>query len=582
MTFERVGAVTHATHRDALDTGAPALGAVADMLQSAAARGAAVADAVTGFEISEQSGPGHAIARVTTGVTAFVGRALKGPVDTPVTIHGFAEYVRIFGGLWQPSTMSYALEQYFENGGRTAIVVRVANGARPPTLTLPAGAAPLTLVGLAPGSREYLRASVDYDGIGDNEDDRFNLVVQRLRTPGSERIEEQEIFRRLSVQPDSDRYVANVLTDSRLVRVRGDVPGARPERTPSRVASLMVGYVASNPDGDDGAPLTDYDLIGSTQRGSGLFALRGAPHFDLLCVPPLTRTDDVGLATLTVASRLCRDRHAMLVVDPPAAWSTAAVAMDALRPWPFRSEQAVMYFPRVLALDRVRGRYEVFASCGAAAGLIARGDAASPLWGARETDEPVLRPTLRTAVALEDNERARLAQLGVNTFTTVRPLQRRSSSPRTLGAGGSGPADWTWLAARRLALFILASVEEGTRWIVFQHDRPEAWARLRAQVEAFLAGLEDEGAFVGRTSAERWFVICDARLNPPETLAAGQVNLLLGFALTHAGDFHAFLVTHRAGASSVRPVSVNRLATSGERVEEEIETSILQGIALDS
>ena len=558
-----------------------ALRTVAVVLQSRGSRGASVADAVTGFDIAEQSGPGHAIARLTTGVAAFVGRALKGPVDLPLVVHSFAEYVRLFGGLWQPSTMSYALEQYFENDGRTAIVVRVANGARPPTITLPTAGAPLTLIGLAPGSREYLRASVDLDGIGDNEDDRFNLVVQRTRTPDSERIEEQEIFRRLSVLPGSDRPVATVLLDSRLVRVRGEVPRERPLRTPSRHAGLPVGYAASNPDGDDGAPLTDYDIIGSSQRGTGLFALRSAPRFDLLCVPPLTRGDDVGLATLTVAARVCRDHHAMLVVDPPAAWATAAQAVEALKPWPFRSEQAVMYFPRLLALDRVRGRYEVFASCGAAAGLIARGDSASPVWGASEIDEPVLRPTLRNAVAIEDGERARLAQLGVNTFSTVRPLARRAASPRTLGAGGSGPADWTWLAARRHALFVIASVEEGTRWIVFQHDRPDAWARLRAQVEAFLAALEDDGAFVGRTSAERWFVICDERVNPPETVAAGKVNLLLGFALARAGEFHAFLVTHQSGASRVRAVSVNRLATSGERVEEEIETAILQGIALE-
>lgn len=540
-----------------------------------------MADAVTGFDISEQNGPGHAIARVTTGITAFVGRALKGPVDTPVVIHSFAEYVRLFGGLWQPSTLSYALEQYFDNGGRKAIVVRVANGARPPTITLPTGGAPLTLVALAPGSREYLRASVDLDGIGANEEDRFNLVVQRLRTPGSERVEDQEIFRRLSVQPGSDRHVATVLLDSRLVRVSGEVPRARPLRTPARTSSLLAGYVASNPDGDDGAPLTDYDIIGSSQRGTGLFSLRMAPRFDLLCVPPLTRSDDVGLSTLMIAARVCREHQAMLIVDPPAAWSNAGAAIEALRLWPFRSEQALMYYPRVLAFDRVRGRHEVFASCGAAAGLIARGDATTPVWSAGESDEPVLRPALRTAVQIDDAERARLAQLGVNTFATVRPV-RRSCSPRTLGAGGSGPADWTWLGARRLALFILASVEEGTRWIVFQHDRPDAWARLRAQVEAFLAALDDDGAFVGRDAAERWFVICDERLNPPASTAAGRVHLLLGFAPLRAGDFHAFLVTQRAGGSSVRPVSVNRLATSRARVGEEIETAILRGIALEA
>jgi hypothetical protein len=542
------------------------------------------ADAVTGFDIAEQNGPEHAIPRVATGIAAFVGRALKGPVNLPVTVRSFAEYTRVFGGLWQPSTLAYAVEQYFENGGGTAIVVRVTNGGRPPTITLPAGRARLTLAGIAPGSREFLRASVDFDGIGENEPDRFNLVVQRLRTPGSERIEEQEIYRRLSVLPNADRFVKTVLADSRLVRVHAAVPAERPGRTPAGASSLQVGYIASNPDGDDGAPLTDYDIIGSDLAATGLFALASAPRFDLLCIPPLTRTDDVGLPTLLVASRLCRDRHAMLIVDPPLEWETPETALAALRPWPFRSEQALMYFPRIVAFDRLRGKPELFGSCGAAAGLIARGDVAAPVWSAAESDEPVLRPALRTSIAVDEPARARLANQGVNTFATVRQRQRPAVSPRTLGAGGSGTADWTWLPARRLALFILASIEEGTRWLIFEHDGPQAWARARGQVGAFLASLEADGAFVGRSKAERWFVICDERVNPPESLAAGRVNLLFGIAATHAGELHAFLVTHRAGggASSARPVSVNRLATSSERVEEEIETAILQGIALEA
>ena len=82
------------------------------------------------------AGSQGAIERAPTGVTGFVGRALKGPIDEPVAINSFAEYQRVFGGLWQPSTLSYALEQFFENGGRRAIVVRVVNGGRPPTITL--------------------------------------------------------------------------------------------------------------------------------------------------------------------------------------------------------------------------------------------------------------------------------------------------------------------------------------------------------------------------------------------------------------------------------------------------------------
>ena len=91
----------------------------------------------------------------------------------------------------------------------------------------------------------------------------------------------------------------------------------------------------------------------------------------------------MGLSTLLVAARFCRERQALLIVDPPASWSTPRVALDALRLWPFRSDSAVMYFPRVQAFDRLRGRVEVFGSCGAAAGMIARSDETWPVWSVR-------------------------------------------------------------------------------------------------------------------------------------------------------------------------------------------------------
>ena len=184
----------------------------------------------SGAELAQQSRTDHAIARVPTGIAAFVGRTLKGPVNQPVAVASFAEFQLRFGGLWQPATLSYAVEQFFENGGREAHIVRIANGARPPSLTLPAGSGALQLQALNPGSREYLRASVDYDGIDAKSPDRFNLVVQRVRTAGSEQIEDQEIFRRLSVTPGAERFAADAGGDGE--RFRGQ-QGHRPQ--PSRI-----------------------------------------------------------------------------------------------------------------------------------------------------------------------------------------------------------------------------------------------------------------------------------------------------------------------------------------------------------
>ncbi len=518
------------------------------------------------------------IARLPTAVTAFVGRTLKGPVHRPVAVASFAEFQHVFGGLWQPSTMSYAVEQFFEHGGGRAIIVRVVNGARPPTITLPAGAGSLRLAGVNPGSREFLRASVDYDGVPEGDVDRFNLVIQRVRSAGSELIQDQEIYRRASLGPDSaGRCLADLLPQSRLVRALEPFPAQRPDRSAGPGGS-GIGYTFSNSDGDDGGPLTDYDIIGSAAAGTGLFALSAVDGFNFLCIPPLSREQDVGLSALLVAARYCRSRHAMVIVDPPASWTTARAALDGIRGWPFRSDNAVMYYPRVQALDRLRGRLETFASCGAVAGMLARSDEISPLWSAVESQEVTLRPGMQPAVSVCDADRLRLSQVGINTLSVPRaaPGGGVRVEARTLAAGGSGFADWKYFSARRLGLWVAASVERGTRWVLLEQNGPATWARARALVETFLEVLAEQGAFAGADAEDRHFVICDERVNRPDTVADGRVNLLFGFATSRPGEFDAWLVTHHPAASRVRPVSVNRQATSRHRVEWEIETTILK------
>ena len=71
------------------------------------------------------------IAGVPTSVTAFVGATKLGPVNTPAHCFSFDDYERQFGGLAAASDVSYAVRQFFENGGSDAIVVRIAKGRRP-------------------------------------------------------------------------------------------------------------------------------------------------------------------------------------------------------------------------------------------------------------------------------------------------------------------------------------------------------------------------------------------------------------------------------------------------------------------
>ncbi|MCZ8133094.1 MAG: hypothetical protein O9284_17645 [Steroidobacteraceae bacterium] len=526
-----------------------------------------------GIEVDTLAGADQPVPRAATAVTAFVGRALRGPVDRPVTVGSFQEFQATFGGLWQPSTLSYAVEQYFENGGQVAIVVRVVNGGRPATLTLPAsGGGALTLEAQCPGTREFLRAAVDYDNVADADTDQFNLVLQRVRAPGSEHVEEQEIFRKLSVDSESPRYVATLLADSALVKLRGAVPPTRPRETQGGGRTLAA-YVSSNPDGDDGSPLTDYDLIGSATRRTGLHALDDAEAFNFLCLPPLTREQPVGASALLVAARYCRGRRALLMVDPPPAWATPPDALLGIRDFAFANEHALMYYPWVLAYDRLRGRFESFAPCGAAAGMLARLDATNPVWSPAEAEDAPLRPGLRPAVQVDEGWRVKLANAGVNTLSSVRA--RQPIAARTLAGPLVRSPDWRYLGLRRLALFLVTSIERGTRWALFERNGPALWHRLERQVADFLDALETDGAFPGRPPGQAWFAICDARVNPPES--EGRVQVLFGFAALREGDWHCWLVSHGLSGSRAQGVTLNRLQSMAGRppMDPELDVATL-------
>ena len=83
-----------------------------------------------GVYIEETPSSVHSIQGVDTSTTAFIGTAKMGPTNQATAINSFIEYEKIFGGLWKKSNMSYAIYQYFLNGGQDALIVRVHDGAK--------------------------------------------------------------------------------------------------------------------------------------------------------------------------------------------------------------------------------------------------------------------------------------------------------------------------------------------------------------------------------------------------------------------------------------------------------------------
>jgi len=168
-----------------------------------------------GVYIVEKSSGVHTITGVATSIAAFVGFTRKGVPDKAVTITSFADFEREYAGLDRDSPVSYAVRQFFSNGGTQAVIVRVAVGHATAAWTLqdsaPAGV--LDVTAASPGAwGNDLRLSVQSTGVR-NPDADFNLVVSQLQPDGST-LAPIETHRNLSLDSKSPQFVQTVVNNS--------------------------------------------------------------------------------------------------------------------------------------------------------------------------------------------------------------------------------------------------------------------------------------------------------------------------------------------------------------------------------
>nr|MBA2714944.1 phage tail sheath family protein [Rubrobacteraceae bacterium] len=356
-----------------------------------------------GVYIEEVPSGVRTIVGVATSITAFVGRALRGPENEPMRIQSFADFERVFGGLWVDSTMSYAVQHFFLNGGSDALIVRLTNAATTVEFSLAPSAGPSDNLELEASSSgawgANLRLVVD-DVIDPDADPNtvFNLSVIEL-DPATNQSRQSEVFRNVSVERDAPRYVGTVLKqESALLRLPDPYPATLPTVRPANVGSLDDLSTAAGPTtgGYDGVALVaaQYNGVGTSAAKEGIYALAKADLFNLLCLPPPTRATDMNEAVITDAIQFCRDHRAMMIVDAPSSWRTAAAAVTGLSSFSSsvaRDDYAAVYFPRVRMADPLKeNRVEEFAPCGVVAGAFARTDAQRGVWKAPAGQEATM------------------------------------------------------------------------------------------------------------------------------------------------------------------------------------------------
>ena len=513
-----------------------------------------------GVYIEEVPSGVRTITGVATSITALIGRTLRGPTDEdgPVTVNSFGDFERIFGGLWSHSPMSYAIRDFYLNGGSRAIVVRLhhlSDAASSDKATLSWD--DLALEAASPGAwGSKLRFRVDHDTRppeqGEDGDKLFNLLVRDGETG------QVEVFRNVSVDPEHRRPVDKVLrNESTLVRVSGAVPRDRPDAHHRPAAGQEVW--GDNPSGDTNTKVAEVDNgsggsaldIGdfiNQGDGRGLYALDRAELFNLLCIPADLGNPEQKAELVAEAAAYCEKRRAMLLVDPPPGWRTWDTARDNVDSVGTRSKNAALFFPRLLQPNPLRSnRIEEFAPCGAVAGVIARTDCTRGVWKAPAGLEAKLVGVQELLVQLSDAETGELNPLGVNCLRAMPAAGRVIWGSRTLKGADHFASEWKYIPVRRLALYIEESLYRGTQWVVFEPNDELLWSKIRLNVGAFMHNLFRQGAFQGQTAREGYFVKCDSETTTQDDIDLDIVNAVVGFAPLKPAEFIIIKIQQMTG-----------------------------------
>jgi phage tail sheath protein FI len=307
--------------------------------------------------------------------------------------------------------------------------------------------------------------------------------------------------------------------------------------------------------GDGELPdINDFTGPGKEDAKEGLFALKKADLFNILCIPPHLPDGNIDPSLPDQAAAYCEQRRAMFLIDPPVEWTDKDKAKDPTTGIGKigTSKNAAIFFPRLRQPNPLHdGQMEDFVPCGAVAGIFARTDTTRGIWKAPAGLDATLVGVPQLSVPLNDAENGELNPLGINCLRTMPAVGRVVWGSRTRQGDDRIASEWKYIPVRRTALYIEESLYRGTQWVVFEPNDEPLWAQIRLNIGAFMHNLFRQGAFQGQTPREAYFVKCDKETTTQNDINLGIVNIVVGFAPLKPAEFVIIKLQQIAGQIEV-------------------------------
>ena len=232
-----------------------------------------------------------------------------------------------------------------------------------------------------------------------------------------------------------------------------------------------------------------------------------------------------------------KDRFAIL--DSP---ETIQGGVDKL-PKPRDSKYGAYYFPWIQVYDPDKGNIFVPPS-GHICGVYSRTDSERGVHKAPANE--VIRGALGMKYNVSKGEQDLLNPKGINAIRFM------SGAIRIWGARTlSSDPSWRYINVRRLFIMVESSIERATQWVVFEPNDHRLWKRVQRTIASFLTLLWRNGALMGVSPEQAFYVKCDEETNPPEVIDAGQLVVEIGLAPVKPAEFVIFRIGQMASGGGV-------------------------------
>ncbi len=515
-----------------------------------------------GVYIEEIATGPRPIEGVSTSTAGFVGETERGSTR-PTLVTSWTDFQRTFGGyIDRPPFNSpnfylpYAVRGFFDNGGQRVYVARVvgagaiaangdlgnctveANGEGIWGNNLIVAVGPASVATAGTATADWFRIQVAYyrDGIPTPFVDPTD--PKQLGNPNRQEPTVYEDFDSLSARATDPNYaLAVVNSGSQLLRVLTCT--ARPNDVAFPGVRLQSG--AAPP-----ATLTEYldEAQPDPELRRGVAGLSTIKDISLLAAPDEVVGTLAGLREKIIETcEGMKDRFAVISADRGIANTSG------LRPTR-DTTFAAFYYPwvRVLAPHTPDGHL-IVPSVGHVTGIYARVDVERGVHKApaNEVVRGIVTRDFKNYKPLEFTLNKRdqdvLNPKGVNVIRDFRSDGRdiRVWGARTM----SSDAMWKYINVRRLFIFIEQSIDRGTQWAVFEPNSDPTWSAIRTSITNFLRTVWRNGALMGTTQDEAFFVKCDRTTMTQDDFDNGRLICLIGVAPVKPAEFVIFRISQK-------------------------------------